>query len=416
MKKYWLIIILVIFSVTNCFATDVWIKLPKGGKKINFGLAPFTPEKSNAVEAGLGMDVYEILKYDLLYSRYFNIIKPEISAQNQNIDVLLAGTIKIINSTQFAVETKMYDVVSSSEIFNKTYTGNINNYRYASHKINDDIIFFFTGQKGIAHTKIVFIGNNTGSKEIYSIDYDGVNIRQLTRDGAITLFPRWSPDGEKILYTTYKYNNPDLYMMNPDGTDRKPVSTHQGLNICPGWATDTNTIFLTLSLAQSPNIYQIGLSGKILKQITRGKTVNVSPAVSPGNTKLVYISDKAGYPQMYISNIDGTGAKRIYTEGYTDSPVWLPSGDKIIFSMRLSKENNFNIYLYDISQEMSYQLTRDSGNNENPSVSPDGRYIVFSSNRNNKLKNELFIMFIDGSGQRKLADTGGSCFTPHWSP
>jgi len=72
MKKYWLIIILVIFSVTNCFATDVWIKLPKGGKKINFGLAPFTPEKSNAVEAGLGMDVYEILKYDLLYSRYFN--------------------------------------------------------------------------------------------------------------------------------------------------------------------------------------------------------------------------------------------------------------------------------------------------------------------------------------------------------
>ncbi|MFN3966277.1 MAG: DPP IV N-terminal domain-containing protein, partial [Endomicrobiia bacterium] len=171
---------------------------------------------------------------------------------------------------------------------------------------------------------------------------------------------------------------------------------------------------LTISKGKSPNLYLIDLNGKIVKQLTYGNNIDTSPYFSPNKKNIVFVSDRPGYPQLYIMDIDGTNLRRIYTDGYSDSPSWSPQGDKIVFTMRQPGMSFFDIYLYDISGGKISQLTFDSGSNESPSFSPDGRFIVFSSTRNKK--KEIFVMFVDGSLQYRLFEAKGNCYMPHWSP
>jgi TolB protein len=412
---------------TSLPATDVWLKLPKSGEKASIGMINFMPEKPNVTEADLGKKLSDTVKYDLLFTRYFTVIKPEITSQyatnksgyfaklaKQNVNVLLTGTVKLTDDTTLTLTAELYDTSITTPIFTKTYSDTKDGLRDMAHKTSDDIVLFLTGQQGIAHTKILFVNDFTGKKEIYMIDYDGHNLKRLTKDNSINLFPRWSPDKTKIIFTTYKYGNPDLYSINPDGTGKKAITTYQGLNTCASWSPDSQSILVTLSKGKSPNIYHVSSLGKLIHKVTFGNNINTSPWFSPNNNNLVFISDRAGYPQMYITDVEGTNAKRLYTDGYSDSPVWSPDGDKIIFSMRMPGSNWFNIYVYDISKDQYYRLTNDSGSNENPSISPDGRYIVFTSNRNNSKKTELYVMFIDGTGERKLVNIDGSCYTPNW--
>jgi TolB protein len=93
--------------------------------------------------------------------------------------------------------------------------------------------------------------------------------------------------------------------------------------------------------------------------------------------------------------------------------MWSPKGDKIVFSIQ-QKNGLFDIYIYDITKNEYYRLTQDSGSNENPYFSPDGRFIVFVSNRNGKY--ELYTMFLDGSNQRRVKELKGNCYYPCWTP
>ena len=75
--------------------------------------------------------------------------------------------------------------------------------------------------------------------------------------------------------------------------------------------------------------------------------------------------------------------------------------------------DNYDIFLYDLPKQKIIRLTENQGDNENPSWSQDGRFIVFSSTRSGK--SEIYIMGMDGSGVRKLVEVPGESFTPTWS-
>jgi TolB protein len=287
------------------------------------------------------------------------------------------------------------------------------NTRLLAHAISDEIIYRITGEKGIAQSRIAFINNSTGSKELYVVDYDGFNLVRLTNERSIILFPRWSPDGKKICYTSYKDRNPDLFLINPDGTGKRTLSVRQGLNMAARWSRDGTMLALTLSPSGNPDIYLINPAGLIVRQITHEAGVETAADFSPTGQNLVYISDKAGYPQMYICDIFGQQTRRLMTPYHTDSPVWSLRGDTIAFAM-FTASRKIDLYKIDIFGRRLTQLTVDSYSNENPSWSPDGRFIVFTSTRNGN--NELFIMTADGTNQHRVLEIKGDCFTPCWGP
>ncbi|GIT64909.1 MAG: hypothetical protein Ct9H300mP23_05360 [Nitrospinota bacterium] len=92
------------------------------------------------------------------------------------------------------------------------------------HRFADEVVLKLTGKRGIAETQITFLGQEkNGSKEVYSVDFDGHNLRKLTRDNTVNLSPVWSSDGKWIIYTSYAAHNPDLIMINSLGQKRQTL-------------------------------------------------------------------------------------------------------------------------------------------------------------------------------------------------
>ncbi|MCX7956452.1 MAG: Tol-Pal system beta propeller repeat protein TolB [Endomicrobia bacterium] len=421
MKKTKRILMVVLsFTFNFCYAgIDIYVQAVKSGKRIDLGISKFSAKDINDLK--LSQQLQQIVKDDLMFTRLFNVVEPgwqyipdkNISDkwQKYGIDVVVCADVSYENE-KYKLKGVLYDIATTEKIFEKVYISK--ELRYIAHLFSDEVVRLFTGEYGISTTQIFFIGDFSGYKEVYKIDYDGYNLIQLTNDKSINIYPRVSPDGTQVTYTTYKYGNPDLYIMDIDGKDKQPLSTHQGLNVTANWSYDGEKLIVTMTRAKhSPNLFILDIKSKILKRLTYGDIVDVSGFFSPNGREIVFISNRGGFPQMYISSLEGSSLRQLPTAGYTSSPMWSPKGDRIVFAMETSR-GMFDIFCYDISKAEYYRLTYGDGSNESPFFSPDGRFIVFVSNRNKKW--ELYTMFLDGSNQRRIKDLKGNCFYPCWSP
>lgn len=417
------ILLVLFFTVPCAFADDVYLTLSGAGKRADIAVDKFKVEPKNPENEKLAERVRSVLENDLILSRYFNIIPASAILDEDGLDrfanlsslgatVVLEGSLTV-TETDVSLKIKMVDVESRQMIWEDTYQNTLINYRLSAHRANNEIVRRFTGEAGIATTKIAFINNNTGFKELYIIDYDGHSIRRLTKDSKLNILPSWSPDGTQILYTSYLYKNPDLFILNLAKSRRKAISQFQGLNAAGAFSPDGQTILLTLSRGKYPNLYLINLQGEIERRLTDGRSIATSPSFAPNGREFVFISDAAGFPQLCIMNIDGGNLRRLPVTRNSDAPAWSPRGDKIAFAMRNDK-GRYDICLYDLQTLKIVRLTNDQRSNENPTFSPDGRFLAFSSNRSGRW--ELYIMALDGSGTRKLAEIPGNSYTPSWSP
>ncbi len=130
-----------------------------------------------ALGGGDGAAATKVLQNDLDLSALFSITPPERASY------IISG-----NANGGSVEGQVVDQ-RGSVVLQKTYSGGT---RAAVHHFADDIVETLTGKKGIASSKIAFVATRTGRKEIYTADYDGANVRQLTNDGSISV-ARLSP-------------------------------------------------------------------------------------------------------------------------------------------------------------------------------------------------------------------------------
>ncbi len=133
-----------------------------------------------SIAGGDGGAATKVLQNDLDLSGLFSITPPERASY------IISG-----NANGGSLEGQVVDQ-RGSVVLQKTYSGGT---RAAVHHFADDIVETLTGKKGIASSKIAFVATRTGRKEIYTADYDGANVRQLTNDGSISVAPALSPTG-----------------------------------------------------------------------------------------------------------------------------------------------------------------------------------------------------------------------------
>ena len=145
----------------------------------------------------------------------------------------------------WTLKAQIYKLADKKLLIEKHYQGEMRGLRRGAHLFSDDIVKEITGKQGIAHSKIAFANSSTGRKEIYMIDYDGENLSKLTNTRSINLLPRWSHDGNKIYYTSYKYLNPDMFEIDLIKGKIKPYIMFQGLNIPGGVSPDGNKMVMT---------------------------------------------------------------------------------------------------------------------------------------------------------------------------
>lgn len=394
-------------------------------KKLKIAIPEFVPMDKDEKRLELGNVLSKIIENDLRSSGYFDIIErsaflvQKVDIKNLNLkdwsdigaELLLLGRYRTIGRS-LQVEVRIFDVYRARQIFGKRALGEQRYHRYIVHKIDDEIIRTLTGIPGIFSTKIVFVSNITGYKEIYISDYDGYNMKQITSYKSISLFPRFSPDGKKILFTSYKHNGPSLYIRYLNTGETKVVSARPGLNASGDWSPDGKTIALTLSPKGNPDIYLINQDGRIIKRVTRYWGIDTDPSFSPDGKKIAFVSNRSGSPQIYIHNLQSGDEERLTFEGkYNSAPSWSRL-DKIAYSCMIN--NHFDICTINPDGTGMKRLTQNSGNNESPCWSPDGRYIIFSSNRTGRY--QLYIMTANGMNQTRITNLKGDQLSPSWGP
>jgi TolB protein len=406
------------FSVWSADPIDV--KIDRSADRFNLGISDFFPE-DRSLDDGFLKSLKGTVVQDLAFSKLFNLIKdgPLVRKKNEAFawgkigsDVVLTAGVRRKSDGALEMSARLYDTKKGDEVLSLNKKAALADSRVMAHELANDIVAYFTSRPGIFTSRIAFVNDATGRKELYICDYDGKNARRYTNDNSIVILPRLSPDGKKLVFTSYMAGNPDLYLMNRDGTGRKRISAKAGLNVSPSWTPDSQQLAVTLSQNGPPNIYLIDLQGQVIRRMTDNAGADTAPSFSPDGSQLAFTSDRAGAPHIYIMNLDGTGLRRITTASHCDSAAWSPDGQTILY-VKGEGKGKFDIYSIEVLTGVERRLTWGTGDSENPAWSPDSRFILFTSNRRGK--SELFIMSADGSDQTPLFTNNGQSFTPHWS-
>lgn len=388
------------------------------------------------------------MRYDLEFSDYFEPIQNNSAMiaqhrqdmavraidytawQNLNCAVLVKGEFQN-QGNQGNIRLYAYDVYDEKSLNALEYTiqfdsneKKIREVRRAVHNFVDGLVQKYDpeGFPGCAHTYIAFENSNwradTGGgkkkiREIFIMDYDGRNIRQITQDRDLCLSPSWAPDGRKLVYTSFRQSNPDLYIYNLDTGKIRVLAAFPGMNGAASWSPDGNNLAITLSRDGNPEIYRISADGSQATRLTRSRHVETSPTWSPDGKWIYFISDRFGAPQIMRMPAGGGQTTTIAKGGQNDDPSVSPRGNLIAYTSSLGG-GGFNIWVADVNGGGARNLTQDlSGNCEMPSWAPDGRHIVFSH------RGQLVIMDADGRDKRYITSgerVRGECTSPAWGP
>ena len=237
------------------------------------------------------------------------------------------------------------------------------------------------GLKGFFTAKVAFIGERTGKKEIYVSDLFFGEVKQITRDNAQALGPRWAPDGSKLLYTSYyKSGFPDIFQIDLNSYQRTTFVSFKGTNSGARFSPNGSQVAMVLSGEGNAEIYVSDANGKRVSRRTRTDAVEASPCFSPDGSRIVFTSDAAGGPQLYIIPAGGGSMQRVATNisGYCAEPDWSRANpNKIAFTARIGR--GYQIAVHDFSKGKSAQASNAPFDGVEPSWLPDGRHLVYTA-------------------------------------
>lgn len=379
-----------------------------------------------SAEPALGGTISQLLLKDLDFTGFFQGMDPKAFLGKDDdktpdfrawgltgAELLVKGNYQA-SGPGLQVDFRLFDVQQGRLLLGKQYSGAPRDHKKMVHRFADEILHLLTGEYGIFQTQIAFVSTTSGKKEIYVADFDGSNFNRLTHHNSISLSPRWSPRGQEIAYTSYKDGNPSLYLLQLPGGQSLRISHRPGLNISPAWFPGGDSLAVVLSQpGGNSELYQISRTGDILQRLTNGAAIDVSPAWSPDGKQMAFVSNRSGNPQIYVMQIATKETRRITFHGnYNVNPVWSPKGDRIAYASMAG--NHFDIYTLSLKNGEAQRLTF-GGNNESPDFSPDGRMIIFSSNRQGG-KSALYIMSLTGTNPRRITFLNGEQFSPSWGP
>ena len=242
-----IVAILAVCIAASAGATEELIVRKGVGEKAEVAVPDFT-EDGRIANSSLGKELSEALRFDLDNCGYYSVITNRggvANAQRRDVErgkVLLPNWRGLDARLVFKADLRRtggklvitcyaYETARGKLVLSRKVKGAEADGRRLVHTLSNEIVKTLVGVTGFARTRIAFIKDNPGrGKDLYLVDYDGHNLRRVTRDGQVAISPDWAPNGRQIYYTSTHKGGPHVYRVDLDKSERVPTARFPGLN------------------------------------------------------------------------------------------------------------------------------------------------------------------------------------------
>lgn len=291
--------------------------------------------------------------------------------------------------------------------------------------------------------RIVYVSEQSGSPQLWLMNGDGGQKRQITKGGANTS-PSWSPDNRYIYYLSRRDGRSQIYRYIVSSGSEEPVLKQGGYSrpqLLPDGelayrqeAGGMYRLFIgkkEVFVLNRPFIFNYSAQGDrmliepegdplelLVLQGRSGKAAVVAPARSWNGAwgphgELLYVSDREGVAFIYVARSDGTEGRLISpADKWSQAPAWSPNGDWIAFVAADGQRPDWNLYVMTAGGEGRQQIGRAANPNKSPLWSPESRRILFESDR---AGNWDIWSTTTGGVEMRLTNSPADEYDPAWS-
>ncbi len=344
--------------------------------------------------------------------------------QQINANLLLNGEVTRTASGKLQVKFILWDAILEKQLVSESFELSEKLWRRVAHKIADSVYSKLTGYDGYFNTRIVYVAESgpylKRVKRLALMDQDGANHQYLTNGTDLVLTPRFSPDGKKILYLSYKNRIPQVHILDLRSGKSQLLGHFPGMSFAPRFAPDGDYAIMSIAKNGATNIYEMSLKSKKVSQLTEGVSINTSPSYSPDGKNIVFNSDRHGARQLFVMGRNGSNIQKLSLGGgsYAE-PNW--SSRNFIAFTKVSRSNGFTIGVMKpgLDTQDNERLIANGYLVEAPSWAPNGRVLVFTKGARNKGKsanglNRIYTIDFTGYNEH-IVPTPGDASDPDWS-
>jgi TolB protein len=310
---------------------------------------------------------------------------PEVTApsypqwRKAGAKLLLSGFVNARSDGRLTIGCYVYDVQSGRELTRQGFAVTPGEWRRAAHRCADAAYTEFTGNPPLFDSRIAYVARSGSAdapvKRLAVMDFDGANHRYVTSEDSIAITPRWSPTGDRLVYTSFAGGRLHVRIAEVGSSADRPLLPFGGDSFAPVFSPNSEDIALSISASGNTDVYSVPASGGIPRRLTTSPGIDTSPSYSPDGRQIAFSSDRSGNPQVYVMESDGSNQRRIsFGPGEHGSPVWSPDGERIAFTSIQGATKRIGVMNADGSNERIVTFGPDD---EQPAWSPDGGQILF---------------------------------------